>query len=181
MIFFIIFLSFCATATAAYIFLAFKNFDRNGNNYTLNPKNFRGLFQPTAEELRKYDKAEKKLEQAKSDESKRLESAEKISKVVEFMTIWRDSPSRRNTLELLYIASQSESGTVYGDAAKSVLESWQNGKINDLSAEDLAQMLESHFWLLPSEQRTSGISFGLNQEIASLRRKSLENKNNLQS
>jgi hypothetical protein len=181
MIFFIIFLSFCATATAAYVFLAFKNFDRHGNNYTLNPKNFRGLFQPTAEEIRASDKAEKEVTEAKTEEAKRLESAEKISKVVESVELWRALPSRRNTLELLYVASQSEDGNVYGDAARSVLESWQSGKINDLSAEDLAQMLESHFWLLPSEQRTSGVSFGLNQEIASLRRKSLENKNNLQS
>jgi hypothetical protein len=97
------------------------------------------------------------------------------------MTIWRGLPSRKNTLELLYIASQSENGNVYSDVTKSVLESWHNGKIVDLSAEDLAQMLESHFWLLPSEQRTSGFSFGLNQEIASLRQKSLENKINLQS
>ncbi len=181
MIFFIIFLSFCATATAAYVFLAFKNYDRKGNNYTLNPKNFRGLFQPTVEDIRAFEKAEKEADNAKTAETKRLESEEKISKVAKFMQIWRDLPSRKNTLELLYIASQSENGTVYSDVAKSVLESWHKGKINDLSAEDLAQMLESHFWLLPSEQRTSGMSFGLNQEIASLRRKSLENKNNLQS
>jgi hypothetical protein len=176
MIFFIIFLSFCATATAVYIFLAFKNFDRYGNNYTLNPKNFHGLFQPTEEELRAFEKAEKEADKAKSEEAKRLESEEKISKVIEFMSNWREMPSRRNTLELLYIASQSENGNVYNKAAKSVLESWNEGKISDLSAEDLAQILESHFWLLPSEQRTSGIGFGLNQEIASLRRKSLENK-----
>jgi hypothetical protein len=181
MIFFIIFLSFCATATAAYVFLAFKNFDRHGNNYTLNPKNFRGLFQPTEEDIRAFNKAEKETAKAKTQETKLLESEEKVSKVAGFMTIWRDLPSRKNTLELLYIASQSENATVYNDVAKSVLESWYNGKINNLSAEDLAQMLESHFWLLPGEQRTSGISFGLNQEIASLRRKSLENKNNLQS
>ncbi len=176
MIFFIIFLSFCATATAAYIFLAFKNYDRHGNNYTLNPKNFRGLFQPTVEDIRAFEKAEKEFAKAKTQETKRLESEEKISKVAKFMQIWRDLPSRKNTLELLYIASQSENALVFSDVAKSVLESWHKGKINDLSPEDLAQMLESHFWLLPSEQRTSGVSFGLNQEIASLRRKSLENK-----
>lgn len=181
MIFFIIFLSFCATATAAYVFLAFKNFDRHGNNYTLNPKNFRGLFQPTEEDIRASEKAEKEMGKIKTEETKRLESAEKISNAVKSMQVWRDLPSRKNTLELLYVASQSEDATVYGDAAKSVLESWQSGEVTGLSPEDLAQMLESHFWLLPSEQRTSGISFGLNQEIASLRRKSLENKNNLQS
>lgn len=181
MIFFILFLSFCAAATAAYVFLAFKNFDRTGSNYTINPKNFRGLFQPTEEDIRAFEKAEKEADKTKSAEAKRLESEEKISKVAEFMMIWRELPSRRNTLELLYIASQSGNATVYRDVAKSILESWQNGKINDLPALDLAQMMESHYWLLPSEQRTSGITFGLNQEIASLRRKSVENNNNLQS
>jgi hypothetical protein len=134
------------------------------------------LFQPTEEDIRAFAKAEKEADKAKTEEAKRMESEEKISKVTKFMSVWRELPSRRNTLELLYVASQSENGNVYNDVAKSVLESWKNGKINDLSAEDLAQILESHFWLLPSEHRTSGINFGLNQEIASLRRKSLETK-----
>jgi hypothetical protein len=176
MLLFIIIFSFCTTVTAAYALLAFKNFNRSTNQNTFNPKKFRGLFQPTEEEIRASEKAEKEIEQAKTGEAKRLELEEKISKVVESIDVWRKLPSRRNTLELLYVASKSENGRVYSDAAKSVLESWQNGKIDDLSAEDLAQILESHFWLLPDEQRTSGINFGLNQEIASLRRKSLENK-----
>jgi hypothetical protein len=176
MLFFIIIFAFLTTATAAYAVLAFKNFDPSKNQKKFNPKNFRGLFQPTEEDIREFEKAEKEAAQAKTDEVKRLESAEKLSKVAEFMQIWRELPSRRNTLELLYIASKSENGEVYNDAAKSVLASWHKGEINDLSAEDLAQMLESHFWLLPTEQRTSGNSFGLNQEIADLRRKSSETK-----
>jgi hypothetical protein len=176
MLFFIIIFAFLTTVTAVYTVLAVKNFNPSANRKQFNPKNFRGLFQPTEDDIRAFEKAEKEAEQAKTDEMKRLESEEKISKVAEFIQIWNKLPSKRNTLELLYIASQSESAIVYRDAAKSVLESWNNGKIENLSAEDLAQMLESHYWLLPTEQRTSGIQFGLNQEIASLRRKSSETK-----
>ena len=153
MLFFIITFAFLTTITAVYTVLAVKNFNPSANQKQFNPKNFRGLFQPSEEDIRAFEKAEKEAEQAKTDEVKRLESAEKISKVAEFMQIWRNLPSKRNTLELLYIASQSENEVAYNDVAKSVLESWHNGKIENLSAEDLAQMLESHYWLLPTEQR----------------------------
>jgi hypothetical protein len=82
MIFFIIFLSFCATATAAYIFLAFKNYDRHGNNYTLNPKNFRGLFQPTEEDIRAFEKAEKETAKAKLPKQNVLNQKKKYRKLL---------------------------------------------------------------------------------------------------
>jgi hypothetical protein len=174
MLFFIILFSFFTTATAIYVVLAIKNFNPSGNRKLFNPKNFRGLFQPTEKELRALEKAEKEAESTKTEEAKRLELQEKISKVDEFTSIWRDSPSRRNTIEILYLASQSGVEQVYSQVANSILEFWNQDKIETLSADDLAQLLESHYWLIPAENRTSGVNFGLNQEIASLRLKSLK-------
>ncbi len=172
MLFFIIIFSFFTTATAIYVVLSIKNFNPSASNNLFNPKNFRGLFQPTEKELRALEKAEKEAESAKTEEAKQLELQEKISKVEEFASVWNDSPTKRNTIEILYLASESGVEKVYIDVARLVLEFWNNDKIENLSASDLAQLLESHYWLIPTENRTSGVTFGLNQEIASLRRKS---------
>lgn len=172
MLFFIIIFSFFTSATAIYVILSIRNFNPSANQNLFNPKNFRGLFQPTEKELRALEIAEKEAENTKTEEAKLLELQEKISKVNEFTLVWRDLPSKRNTIEILYLASESSVEKVYNDAAKSVLEFWHSGKIENLSASDLAQLLESHYWLIPDENRTSGVSFGLNQEIESLRRKS---------
>ena len=148
---------------------------------TNNPKElelpkFRSLFEPDEAEIRAFEKAEK----AKADEENRQElnriSAEKAKKVSEFQTIWCELPNKKNTVELLFLASQSGRGEIYSRAANEIVEFWKEGKIIDLSAHDLAEILESHFWLLPSEQRTSGVKFGLHQELAGLRRKFVETK-----
>ena len=172
MLFFIIIFSFFTTATAIYVILSIKNFNPSASNNLFNPKNFRGLFQPTEKELRALEKAEKEAESAKTEEAKQLELQEKISKVEEFKSVWRDSPTKRNTIEILYLASESGVEKVYVDTATLVLDVWNSVKIENLSTSDLAQLLESHYWLIPTKNRTSGVSFGLNQEIASLRGKS---------
>lgn len=146
-----------------------------------NPKEFelpeyRSLFEPDEAEIRAFEQAEKaKAEAEKREEAKRI-LAEKAEKVREFQAVWQDLPNKKNTVELLYLASQSENGEVYLTAATEILEFWKEEKIVGFSAHDLADILESQFWLLPSEQRTSGVRFWLNQEIAGLRRKFSETK-----
>lgn len=141
------------------------------------PESFRPLFEPSAEELRSLEKAEKdKIEaeiKANKDEEIRRILVQKADKVREFREFWEMSPNRRNTLQLLYLAAQSESGKLYSDTAENVINVWKHSEIEDLTADHLAHILESHFWLLPNEERTSGVSFWLKQEIAGLRQKSL--------
>lgn len=146
------------------------------NPKELEPPKFRSLFEPDKAEIRALEREEKAKETAKKQAEVIQLLEEKSEKVREFQTIWRVLPDKKNTIELIKIASQSESGEIYSTVATEILECWKEGKLVDLSAENLADILESHFWLLPNEQRTSGIKFGLHQELAGLRPKFSETK-----
>jgi len=131
---------------------------------------YRSLFEPDEAEIRALEREEKvKIEAQKAEELSRI-SAQKAEKLREFQEFWEMSPNRRNTVQLLHLAAQTESGKLFSETAESVIQHWQANKIEDLSATNLAQILESHFWLLPNEERTSGVSFWIKQEIAGLRR-----------
>ena len=137
---------------------------------------YRSIFEPDEAEISTFKREEKaQLNAENLAESKRL-LAEKAEKVRDSKIVWQSLPNRKNTVALLYLASQSESGEVYAATANEISEVWKAGKITDLSANDLAEILESQFWLLPIEQRTSGVRFGLHQEIAGLRLKFSETK-----
>lgn len=133
----------------------------------------RSLFEPSEEEIRSLEREEKaKTEAQKAEEMRRILAA-KAEKFREFKEFWTTSPNKRTTLQFLSLAAQTESGKIFSEAAENVVEQWQAKRIEDLSAEQLAQILDSQFWLLPDEERTPGVSFWLKQEIASLRRNSV--------
>ena len=135
-------------------------------------ENYRPLFEPTDEELRQFETEEKAQLAAKQVDDARLISEEKLVNLEKFRQTWRESPNKAATIELLYMASQTENGEAYLETANIVLKAWQAEKVPDLAADDLAHLLDSHFWLLPTHERTPGVSFRIQQEIAGLRRAS---------
>jgi len=140
----------------------------------LSASGFRPLFEPGEEDLRAAEQEEQKaLEAARQADAKR-DSEKKLEEFEAVRTGWRARPSRKNTIELLYLASQRENGMIYAEITGEIIKVWKNGQIENLSADDLSQLLESHFWLLPAKERTSGVSFSLREEIAGLRRKGHE-------
>jgi hypothetical protein len=143
------------------------------NPRQLEPPPFRSLFEPSEEDIRALEEAEKARLRASELAEEQLISAQKQEKAEALQRIWQSSPTKKNTIELIYHAAQTESGKIFSEIAESVIKLWQAKKIEDLSGEDLAQILESQFWLLPAQERTSGVTFWLKQEIAGLRRSSV--------
>jgi hypothetical protein len=140
----------------------------------IEPPASRSLFEPGEEEIRAQKQAEKARDAFQKEEAARQIFAQKAEKVREFREFWELAMNRRNTVQLIHLAAQTESGKIFSETAESVIQHWQANKIEDLTSEQLAQILESHFWLLPDKERTSGVSFWLKQEIAGLRRSSVE-------
>ncbi|CAN5536339.1 hypothetical protein BH10ACI1_BH10ACI1_14910 [soil metagenome] len=146
------------------------------NPKKLEPPIYRSLFEPSEAEIRAFEVEEKAKETAKKSEELSQILAGKSKKVCEFQKIWRTLPNKKNTIGFIQIASQSENGEIYSAVAGEILEYWKDAKIVDLTAHELAKMLDSHFWLLSNEQRTSGVKYWLNHEIAGLRRSSTGKK-----
>lgn len=133
----------------------------------------RPLFQPTEEDLR-LEKIENE-KRIKESETREMEAAEAV-KVIDFgqrLKIWHSSPNKNSIADLL--VSADGSAGLFADAAESIYDAWQAGEVSNLSAGDLAQMLESHFWLVPAEKRTPGVGFRVQRLLSSLRSAS-ENK-----
>ena len=133
-------------------------------------ENFRPLFAPTDDELRAFEREEKaKIEAKKLDEARRI-LVEKAEKVTEFAREWRLAPDRKRTIELLFLAAESESAGIFSEISENVIELWRENRIENLTARDLADLLDSHFRILPQQERTSGTAFWLREEIERLRR-----------
>lgn len=144
---------------------------------TNNPKNlpaenFRPLFTPTDEEIRAFEREEReKLIENECKEARRL-AEEKREKIYELEKVWRASPGKKRTIELLLAAVENGDAETFSRIAESVIKIWREDKIENLSARDLADLLDSHFRLLPQQERTSGAIFRLKEEIEILRSKS---------
>lgn len=138
----------------------------------LPPTDYRPLFQPDEAELRDVERMENALLAETKRQNDLNEVRKKLAKFDELRQTWAQKPTRGNTIELLVQASAIADGRVYLETCEHVLSLWRAEQVADLSADDLAQLLDSHFWLLPDGERTPGVSFRLKEEIAGLRRES---------
>lgn len=158
---------------SAILLLAVWLKSRNPNRLTekstpILSNNYRSLFAPSEEELRASVHQENlQIEARKRDEARQLVT-EKISRATDFRKIWRSNSTKLKTIDLLRISAESESAELFQDTVEDVLEAWKANQIKGLSLADLIQLVESHFWLLPSQERTSGIKFWLKEELVKL-------------
>lgn len=134
--------------------------------------NFRPLFEPTEEDVRAFEREEKQRNLVKIESEKRQVLQEKADKAKDFLKLWRENPTKLNTIDLLKVASESESGKIFQEIVSEILNEYKKDVIEKFSTDDLIQLVESHFWLLPSQEKTSGVKFWLKNETASLRLRS---------
>lgn len=87
-----------------------------------------------------------------------------------FLESWKHAPARGNTPEMLHLAALAGDAALYQQAIETALLYWHEQKLSDISAEELAQLIESEFWLIPSDARNSGAGFLLKRRLATVRR-----------
>jgi hypothetical protein len=162
------------SAATALLFIFVKR--RNSNLLEQNPpknlsaESFRPLFAPTEDDLRAAEREEKAQADAKKAEAARRILVEKAEKVSEFEKAWASAPDKKRTIELLFLASESENAKIFSEISENVIKLWRENRIENLEARDLADLLDSHFRTLPQQERTSGELFWLREEIENLRR-----------
>lgn len=134
----------------------------------LEAETYRPLFAPTAEDLRLAEAKGKEQQTAKYEDDKQRENKARLAEMEVRRQNWSQSPNRAGTIELLRDAPQVYDGDVFVGLCEEISNAFLDGKLTDVSPKDLAALLESHFWLLPAEQRTPGASFRLKLIVASL-------------
>jgi hypothetical protein len=87
-----------------------------------------------------------------------------------FTESWKCSPNRQTTAQMLHVAAMTGDASVYHKAVELVQLIRIEGKLPDIAPEELTQLIESEYWLLPSDARNSGAGFLLKRELAKVRR-----------
>jgi len=128
---------------------------------------FRPLFAPTEEDLAAVEREKQDAIDAEQRETERRTREKKLANFAEFRQTWHASEKKKNAAEILARAGEFQKGEVFLETVKTVLDERQNV---DLSDEDLAQLIESNFWLLPANERTPGVTFTINEELKTLRK-----------
>lgn len=134
-------------------------------------ENLRPLFAPSDEEMRAFESDERARLKAEAEIERAAVVARQNAAVAEAVELWRGSPDRTSTVSLLVAAARSDSANVFGKITSEVLLVFNEQGIAGVSHSDLAALLDSHFRLLPQQERSAGVLFGIKQEIAELRRK----------
>jgi len=86
------------------------------------------------------------------------------------VTSWRKSPSREGTAKALHFAALSDDADLYGGTVELVLEFWREGKLANVSANELRALFDGEFWILSARTRSSGAGFVLKRTLANARR-----------
>ena len=84
---------------------------------------------------------------------------------------WRRNPALGSTADLLRVSALSDDAGTFGRAVSEVLQFWEDGRLEGLSAESLRSLVEAEYWLLSSEAKRSGAGFVLKQKLADARRR----------
>jgi hypothetical protein len=173
MLFFLtIFVVILAAVTLAFVARLSRRETRyfpDDNPLNIDASQFRPLFAPTEEDLAKVEREKQAEIDAEREQNNRLELEKKLANFEEFRQTWRASVNKISTVELLTRAVEFQSSEVFLETVQAILNERQS---IDFSNEDLARLIESHFWLLPANERTPGVTFAVNEEIAALRRRS---------
>jgi hypothetical protein len=93
----------------------------------------------------------------------------------------RRAPDRSTTAKMLHVAALSGDANTYRQAVDTAAEFWRDQSAPSLNADELRQLVESEYWLLPAASRNSGAGFVLKRTLAQLRRELTTSTNNRQA
>jgi len=83
---------------------------------------------------------------------------------------WKRSPDRSSTSKTLHLVALANDASLFRSAVETALRFWREGRLSEVSAQELQALFEGEFWLLSSKERGSGSGFLLKQTLASARR-----------
>jgi hypothetical protein len=80
------------------------------------------------------------------------------------------SPGRGRAADTVHLAALSNEAAIFEKAVETILQLWSEGKLPEVSAEELRELFESEYWVLGAEARRAGPGFTLRQRLAEVRR-----------
>lgn len=100
--------------------------------------------------------------------SRKLRSSSEFAESV--IGLWANSPDQFPLADVLCLAALADDEVVFKLALDTALKLWREDRIKKVSAQSFLSTVESAYWLVASEVRSSGSGFLLKQAIADVRR-----------
>jgi hypothetical protein len=82
---------------------------------------------------------------------------------------WLADPGRKTTAQLIKLATETKRADTFAETANEIVRVHRERRISGLTDNDVAALLDSHYLLLPVNERSSGAIFWIKEEIAKLR------------
>lgn len=92
------------------------------------------------------------------------------SLVNSFHKIWAESPDALTTSEMFRLAANVNDAELFLDVLIEAERFVKTNELPEISAAELSELAESHYWLLSQPIRSSGAGFLIKQKMADLRR-----------
>jgi hypothetical protein len=134
------------------------------------PQTLRPLFAPSEEGIRALERQEMAEARKVQIDAAAAEVRKRSERARQSLNEWRAEPDRRTLGELLRRAVESENAEIFSEVSENVIKTWHDKSLEGVTAAEMADLLDSHFRLLPQQERAAGALFWLKQEIAGLRR-----------
>ena len=83
---------------------------------------------------------------------------------------WKANPDAASTGEMAHVAALSDDAATYESAVDLIALYWKAGRLPQLSAEQVIEIVESQYWILSHEARHGGEGFPLKIKFVKLRR-----------
>ena len=83
---------------------------------------------------------------------------------------FKESPNRGRAAETVHLAALSDEAAIFERAVETILQLWSEGRLPEVSGEELRQLFESEYWVLGADARQAGPGFTLRRRLAEVRR-----------
>ena len=83
---------------------------------------------------------------------------------------WKANPDAASTGEMAHVAALSDDAATYEKAVDLIVSYWKAGRLTQLSAEQIIEIVESQYWILSHDARHGGEGFPLKIKFVKLRR-----------
>ena len=84
--------------------------------------------------------------------------------------VWGAAPDLASTARMLHVAALSGAPAVFEKVVETAFQFWQEGKLPQVTAENLYALFESEYWVLAPDAVRSGDGFTLRHRLAEMRR-----------
>jgi hypothetical protein len=101
-------------------------------------------------------------------ENNELRSSRRLAEIL--IEQWKQSPSKDRLSTMLHLVALSDDTSIFEVAVNTVVESWYNGELPQVTNESLLSLIESEYWVINQAVRHAGSSFLLKRRLIHLRR-----------